>query len=80
VEFLAGEEVGRTLSQAAIQFCLYQPAIVSVLPNFTNLDELRDYTAAVDTPPITDEEQAQLDDLWENDFYLEEAVPQFREI
>ena len=80
VEFLGGEEVGRTLSQAAIQFCLYRPAIVSVLPNFTNLDELRDYTAAVDTPPITGEEQAQLDDLWENDFYLEEAVPQFREI
>jgi aryl-alcohol dehydrogenase-like predicted oxidoreductase len=80
VEFLAGEDVGRTLSQAAIQFCLYQPTIVSVLPNFTNLDELRDYTSAVDTPPITEEEQAQLDDLWANDFYLEEAAPQFREI
>jgi aryl-alcohol dehydrogenase-like predicted oxidoreductase len=80
VQFLAGEDVGRTLSQAAIQFCLYQPTIVSVLPNFTNLDELRDYTAAVDTPPITDEEQSQIDDLWANGFYLAEPVPQFREI
>ena len=80
VRFLAGEDTGRTLSQAAIQFCLYQPTIVSVLPNFTTLDELQEYTAAVDTPPITDEEQAQMDDLWANGFYLEEVVPQFREI
>jgi hypothetical protein len=34
----------------------------------------------VDTPPITDAEQAQLDDLWANGCYLEEAAPQFREI
>jgi aryl-alcohol dehydrogenase-like predicted oxidoreductase len=80
VKFLAGEDVGRTLSQAAIQFCLYQPTIVSVLPNFTILDELRDYTTAVDTPPLTNQEQAQLDDLWENAFDLAEAAPQFREI
>ena len=80
VQFLATEDTGRTLSQAAIKFCLYQPTIVTVLPNFTNLDELRDYTSAVDAPDLTDEEQAQLDDLWENDFYLEEPAPQFREI
>jgi aryl-alcohol dehydrogenase-like predicted oxidoreductase len=80
VKFLAGDDVGRTLSQAAIQFCLYQPTIISVLPNFTTLDELKEYTAAVDTPPLTDEEQAQLDDLWENAFDLAEPAPQFREI
>ena len=80
VKFLAGEDVGRTLSQAAIQFCLYQPSIVTVLPNFTNMDELNNYTSAVDTPLLTEDEQSQLDDLWANGFDLEEAVPQFREI
>ncbi|MCH7621638.1 MAG: aldo/keto reductase [Chloroflexi bacterium] len=80
VKFLAGEDTGRTLSQAAIKFCLYQPTIVTVLPNFTNLEELRDYTGAVDAPDLTDQEQSLLDELWENDFQLEEAVPQFREI
>jgi aryl-alcohol dehydrogenase-like predicted oxidoreductase len=80
VKFLAGEDVGRALSQAAIQFCLYQPTIVSVLPNFTTLDELRDYTAAVDTPSLSDQEQARLDDLWENAFDLAEPAPQFREV
>jgi aryl-alcohol dehydrogenase-like predicted oxidoreductase len=80
VKFLAGEDVGRALSQAAIQFCLYQPTIVSVLPNFTTLDELRDYTAAVDTPSLSDQEQARLDDLWDNAFDLAEPAPQFREV
>ena len=80
VRFLAGEETGRTMSQAAIKFSLAQPAIVSVLPNLTNLEELREYTGAVDTPDLTDEEEARLDDLWENRFYLEESTPQAREV
>lgn len=81
VKFLAGEDVGRTLSQAAIQFVLYQPAIVSVLPNFTNLEELNHYIASVDTPTLTDEEQSKIDALWTNGFESEEEVAtQFREI
>jgi aryl-alcohol dehydrogenase-like predicted oxidoreductase len=80
VKFLAGDDVGRTMSQAAIKFCLAQPTIVSVLPNFTNLEELREYTAAVEAPDLTGQEQSRLDDLWQNRFYLEEPEPQFREI
>lgn len=80
VKFLAGEETGRTLAQAAIQFALYPPTITSVLPNFTNLAELRDYTAAVDTPPLTEGEQQILDDLWANDFYLPEVSPNLTEV
>jgi aryl-alcohol dehydrogenase-like predicted oxidoreductase len=80
VKFLAGEETGRTLAQAAIKFALYQPTIVSVLPNFTNLDELRDYTEAVDVPDIADSEQALLDDLWEYNFDLAEAPVNLTEV
>ena len=40
----------RTMGQSAIQFVLKKPEIVSVLPNFTNMDELNEYTAAVETP------------------------------
>jgi aryl-alcohol dehydrogenase-like predicted oxidoreductase len=68
------------LGQSAIQFCLKKPQIVSVLPNFTNMDELNEYTAAVDTPAITDAEQEYLDELWDNAFYLVEPEPEFREI
>ena len=79
VRFLAQED-SRTMAQSALQFVLRRPQIVSVLPNFTKLEELREYTAAVETPPITDEEQAYLDELWQNKFYLEDIEPAFREI
>ena len=79
VRFLALDEE-RTMSQAAIKFCLAQPNIISVLPNFTNLEELGEYTRAPETPDLTQDERSQLDDLWENGFYLEEPVREFREI
>ena len=80
VKFLAGEDAGRTMSQAAIKFCLAQPSIVSVLPNFTTLDELREYTEASEAPDLTDDEQRRLDELWLNGFDLEDPVTPFREI
>ena len=79
VNFLAQDD-SRTMSQAAIKFCLAQPTIVSVLPNFTTMEELKEYTGASEAPDLTEEEQSKLDDLWVNDFYLEEPEPQFREI
>ena len=80
VKFLAGEDTGRSMSQAAIKFCLAQPTIVSVLPNFTNLDELREYTSASEAPDLTKAEQTRLDELWLHGFDLEEPARQFREI
>ena len=79
VRFLELEEA-RSMAQSAIQFVLKKPEIVSVLPNFTKMAELHEYTAAVDTPGLTDVEQAQLDELWENAFYLVDLEPEFREI
>lgn len=79
VKFLVQED-SRTMAQSALQFVLKKPQIVSVLPNFTKLDDLREYTAAVDTPSLSDEEQTLLDELWQNKFYLEDPDPVFREI
>ena len=79
VRFLVQDE-NRTMAQSAIQFVLKQPAIVSVLPNFTKLSEIKEYTSAVDTPEITDQEQAKMDELWEHGFDIAEPEPQFREI
>ena len=79
VRFLVQEDT-RTMAQSAIQFVLKQPAIISVLPNFTNLSELKEYTSALETPEITDDEQAKLDELWAHDFDLSEPERQFREI
>ena len=79
VRFLAQED-SRSMAPAAIQFVLKPKAIVSVLPNPTNMAELKEYTSAVDTPGITDEEQAKIDELWEHAFDLSEPERQFREI
>jgi len=79
VRFLVQEDT-RTMAQSAIQFVLKQPAIISVLPNFTNLSELKEYTSALETPEITDKEQAKLDELWAHGFDLSEPERQFREI
>ena len=79
VRFLV-QEGSRSMAQSAIQFVLKPEPIISVLPNITNLTELNEYVSAVDTPVITDEEQAKLDDLWQHEFDLAEPTPQFREI
>ncbi len=79
VRFLVQEDT-RTMAQSAIQFVLKQPSIISVLPNFTNLLELKEYTSALETPEISNEEQAKLDELWEHGFDVSEPEPQFREI
>jgi aryl-alcohol dehydrogenase-like predicted oxidoreductase len=79
VRFLEQEDT-RTLGQAAIQFVLKKPQIVSVLPNFTRMEELREYTAAVEVPPLTDDEQDYMEELWQNKFYIVDLEPEFREI
>ncbi len=71
IGFIYGPETGRTLAQAAIQFCLAEPSIASVLPNITSEEELREFASAPDTPPLTEEEVAHLHRLFDHDFYLE---------
>ena len=73
VRFLA-EDTGRTLAQSAIAFCLAQPSIASVLPNLTTLEELREYAAASETLPLSEEELAMIDELWREGFYLEQTA------
>ena len=67
---LLAQEDSRTMAQSALQIVLKKPQIVSVLPDFTRMEELQEYTVAVDTPALTDEEQG----------YLEDVEPGFREI
>ncbi len=68
--FLA-QDTGRTLAQAAIKFSLAQPTIAAVLPNITSEQELMEYVAATETPDISQEEAAQVDELYKNNFYLD---------
>lgn len=65
------EGAGRTISQAAIQFILSEPSVISVLPNIYDAPQLEMLAGAADTPELTAEELATLSDLYANDFYLD---------
>ncbi|MDI3256386.1 MAG: aldo/keto reductase [Kyrpidia sp.] len=61
------EGTSRTMGQAAIQFALAQPSVVTVLPNFTNEANVAEFTAASDVPPLSAEEQARIRKLWDEE-------------
>ena len=76
LEFIYGEEIGRTLSQAAIQFCLAQPTIISVLPNITNLFDLNHFVESLECTEFSESEDAEILELWNTDFKFEEDINQ----
>ena len=79
VQFLV-QEGERSMGQAAINFVLAQPTIVSVLPNITSLDDLKEFTQAVDTPGLTQQDQDYILELWRNGFDLKDEEREFREV
>jgi len=64
------EGPGRTIGQAAIQYLLAHPRIVSVLPNIYDAEQLREFAEAPDTAPLTTEEVLRVDRLYDNNFGL----------
>ena len=74
VLFVAGGDTGRTLAQAAIRFCLTEPGIASVLPNIVRRDQLAEFAAASDVPPLTEDETTELSRLYDEEFAALEAI------
>ena len=71
------QETGRTLAQAAIQFCLSEPNIAAVLPNIVRQDQLDEFTAGTEVPALTSDEVTELNRLYDEEFAsLEEIQPQ----
>jgi aryl-alcohol dehydrogenase-like predicted oxidoreductase len=72
--FIAGD-AGRTIGQAALQFVLAEPSVVTVLPNIYDAPQLEELAKAPDTPPMSADELRTLADLYRYDFYLEPDAP-----
>jgi aryl-alcohol dehydrogenase-like predicted oxidoreductase len=64
----------RTLGQAALKFILASPEISSTLPNIYNEEQLEEFSAAPETPDLTEEELVRVEELYENNFGLEPAT------
>jgi aryl-alcohol dehydrogenase-like predicted oxidoreductase len=67
--FLA-ETTGRTIGQAAMQWLLAQPAVASLLPNIYNEEQLTEFVDAADVAPLTDDELARVQELYDDNFGL----------
>lgn len=63
-------DTGRTLAQAALQFVWSEPTMASAVPNIYDQKQLEEFASAADTAPLTPDEIAKIEDLYERDFYL----------
>ncbi len=64
----------RTLGQAALKFILASPEVASTLPNIYDEEQLEEFVATPETPDLTKEELARIEELYENNFGLEKLV------
>ncbi len=71
VEKLEWLKQGRTLAQVALKFVLAEPTITGVFPNIYGDEQLAEFAATSETPDLTADDLARIDDLVKHDFYLE---------
>ena len=67
IKFLT-ENYHWTIGQAAIQFCLAQPKIVSVLPNLTNESQIAEFCAASGMHTVAAADLSRLEELFDGNF------------
>ncbi|HKU81860.1 MAG TPA: aldo/keto reductase [Candidatus Tumulicola sp.] len=72
------ERPDRTLGQAAIQWLLGEPRVMSVLPNIYDRTQLAEFAAASEAPPLSEEERARVAELYAANFGIEEEPMKFK--
>ncbi len=58
----------RTMGQAAIQWLLAHDAVASVTPTFRTREDIDEWAAAPETPPLSAAELARVEDLYQENF------------
>lgn len=72
------ERPDRTLGQAAIQWLLAEPRVMTVLPNIYDDAQLREFAAAPETPALNADEMARIAALYAENFGIEEPPMAFK--
>src|SRR5436853_7858226 len=72
------ETTERTLSQAALQWLLADDRVASTLPNIYNEEQLIEFAKAPECPPLTNDDIANIENLYSDSFGIEEPPPKFK--
>jgi aryl-alcohol dehydrogenase-like predicted oxidoreductase len=72
------ENSDRTLGQAALQWLLADHRVASTLPNIYNEEQLVEFAKAPDCPPFTADDVAKIEELYSQNFGIEDAPPKFK--
>jgi aryl-alcohol dehydrogenase-like predicted oxidoreductase len=74
LRFLVDARPGATIGQVALKWILADPAIASTLPNIYNREQLAEFAAASEVAPLTPDELARVQELYEANFGLDRSV------
>jgi aryl-alcohol dehydrogenase-like predicted oxidoreductase len=72
------ESAERTLGQAALQWLLADGRVASTLPNIYNEEQLIEFANASETPRLSADEMAKIENLYAENFGLERETPKFK--
>jgi aryl-alcohol dehydrogenase-like predicted oxidoreductase len=72
------ENSKRTLGQAALQWLLADDRVASTLPNIYNEEQLVEFAKAPECPSLTADDLAKIDELYSDNFGIEEEPPKFK--
>ena len=72
------ERADRTLGQAAIQWLLAEPRIMTVLPNIYDRAQLVEFAKASESPALTADELERVSELYARNFGIEEPPMDFK--
>jgi aryl-alcohol dehydrogenase-like predicted oxidoreductase len=61
----------RTIAQLALQYAVAQPGISSVLPTMTSVEQLDEFTAATEAPPLSASDLRRIGELYAENFGVE---------
>jgi aryl-alcohol dehydrogenase-like predicted oxidoreductase len=74
LKFLVDARPGATLGQIALRWLLAEPLMASTLPNIYDREQLAEFAGIDAVPPLTDDEMARVQALYETNFGMERAV------
>jgi aryl-alcohol dehydrogenase-like predicted oxidoreductase len=76
LKFLVGPD--RTLGQAALQWLLADPRVACCLPNIYDAEQLKEFAAAPECPPLSADNLARVAELQRTNFGVEGEVPNYK--